>query len=83
MHSYRAALHPKGGTDLAAIRANSSRRSTTQWPPPFAGIDPVAAPLPLIIVVPWAAFREFRNHKKYQHRWIVEVSPGLNPTRQS
>jgi hypothetical protein len=44
-------------------------------------VDPIAGPLPLFIVVPWAAVREFRNHRTYQHRWIVEVFPRFEPDR--
>jgi hypothetical protein len=46
-----------------------------------AEADPMAGPLPLFIVVPWAAVREFRNHKTYQHRWIVEVFPRFEPDK--
>jgi hypothetical protein len=46
-----------------------------------AEVDPIAGPLPLVIVVPWAAVREFRNHKTYQHRWIVEVLPRFEPDK--
>jgi hypothetical protein len=46
-----------------------------------AEADPIAGPLPLFIVVPWVAVREFRNHKTYQHRWIVEVLPRFEPDK--
>lgn len=41
----------------------------------------MAGPLPLFIVVPWAAVRELRNHKKYRHRWIVEIFPRFEPDK--
>ena len=46
-----------------------------------AEVDPIAVPLPLFIVGAWAAVREFRNHRMYQHRWIVEVFPRYEPDK--
>lgn len=44
-------------------------------------VDPVQVPLPIVVVAIWAAVREWRNHSKYHHQWIVEVFPRFEPHR--
>jgi hypothetical protein len=38
-------------------------------------VDPIAGPLPIVIVAIWVAVRERRNHTQYQHLWVVDVFP--------
>lgn len=44
-------------------------------------VDPIAVPLPLVVIAAWTTWRELKNHVEYEHQWVVDVFPRFDPDK--